>query len=167
MAIPTCRPSLETSQSPVELVEAKPRILMFTTNHIYKSMLIILAGISLIVHSGCDAARVPDTVTVNSEKGSPNGDFIATSFDCEGGGAAGYAYTNVNLRRVNNELNPRDGLLGKHKTWSGFSDIKIRWIDDRNLEISYRQIEGPEYKEQNATRVPTKEGITIHYVVLP
>ena len=63
-------------------------------------------------------------------------------------------------------MNPHDSPLDKHKTRSGFSNIKIRWIDDRNLEISYRQTEGPEYEEHNATRVPTKEGITIHYVIL-
>ncbi len=139
---------------------------MFTTNHSHRLLLIMLAGISLTVQSGCDANRVPDTVTVTSETSSPNGEFVATCFHCEGGGAGGYAYTNVNLRRMSDELNARDGLLGKHKTWSGFSNIKIRWIDDRNLEVSYRQTEGPEYEEHNATRVPTKEGITIHYVIL-
>ena len=106
----------------------------------------MLAGISLTIQSGCDTTRAPDGVTITSEKGSPNGDFVVTCFDCEGGGAGGYAYTNVNLQRMIVELNPRDGLLGKHKTRSGFSNIKMRWIDDRNLEICYRQTEAPNTK---------------------
>ncbi|MBC8875631.1 MAG: hypothetical protein H8E44_39900 [Planctomycetes bacterium] len=106
-----------------------------------------------------------DTVEVLSEKPSPNGKFIATSFRCEGGGAAGYCYNNASLRRAGDELNQRDGLLGKHKTWSGFSDIKVRWIDDDNLEISYKQNTSPTHRDHNSVRVDSNHGIKIHYIV--
>jgi len=48
---------------------------------------------------GCHDWRGTDTVEVLSEKPSPDGRFIATSFYCEGGGAAGYCYWNASLRR--------------------------------------------------------------------
>lgn len=87
------------------------------------------------------------------------------SFYCEGGGAAGYTYNNVSLRRAGDELNQRNGLLGKHETWSGFSDIEIRWIDDGNLEISYTRNSLPAYREHNAVGVESRHGIKIHYTV--
>ncbi len=106
-----------------------------------------------------------DNVKILSEKPSPNGKFIAASFDCQGGGAAGYCYRNVHIRRAGDELDQRDGLLGKNKSWSGFSDIKVRWIDDNNLEISYKQSTLPAYRDHNSVRVESKHGIKIHYIV--
>ena len=42
--------------------------------------------------------------------------------------------------------------MGKHKDWKAFADIEVRWIDDENVEVSYRQKESPAYKENNASR---------------
>ena len=106
-----------------------------------------------------------DTVEIRSEKPSPNGRFIATSFYCEGGGAAGYMYWNASLRRAGDELAQRDGLLGKHKTWKGFSDIKLRWIDDSNLEIACRQAKSEAYRDHVSEKVESRHGIRIHYIV--
>ena len=106
-----------------------------------------------------------DTVEVLSEKTSPNGKFIATSFSCSGGGAAGYFYFNASLRKAGEKLDQRDGLLGKHKTWKAFTDIEVKWIDDKNLEVSYNQSDSPDYKENNAVKVESKHGIKIHYKV--
>ena len=106
-----------------------------------------------------------DTVEILSEKPSPDGRFIATSFYCEGGGAAGYCYWNADLRRAEDELNQRDGLLGKHKTWKGFGDIKLRWIDNGNLEIAYKQANSEAYRDHVSERVESRYGIRIHYIV--
>ena len=122
-------------------------------------------AVGLVFVSGCHDWRGTDNVEILSEKTSPNGSFVATSFYCEGGGAAGYTYNNVSLRQVGDELNQRNGLLGKHKTWSGFSGIEIRWIDDSNLEISYTQNSLPAYREHNAVRVESRHGVKIHYRV--
>ena len=105
-----------------------------------------------------------DTVEILSEKPSPDGRFIATSFYCEGGGAAGYCYWNADLRRAEDELNQRDGLLGKHKTWKGFGDIKLRWIDNGNLEIAYKQANSEAYRDHVSERVESRHGIRIHYI---
>ena len=106
-----------------------------------------------------------DEIEIIGEEKSPNGKFIATSFSCSGGGAAGYFYFNASLRKADEKLDQRAGLLGKHKTWKAFTDIEVKWIDDKNLEVSYNQSNSPAYKENNAIKVESKHGIKIHYVV--
>ena len=109
----------------------------------------------------------PDTdkIKIIGEEKSPNGKFIATSFSCSGGGAAGYFYFNASLRKAGEKLDQRDGLLGKHKTWKAFANIEVKWIDDENLEVSYSQSNSPDYKENNALKVESKYGIKIHHKV--
>ena len=120
----------------------------------------------ILFTSGCRGwGGGTDTVEILSEKPSPDGRFIATSFYCEGGGAAGYCYWNAALRRAEDELNQRDGLLGKHKTWKGFGDIKLRWIDNGNLEIAYKQANSEAYRDHVSERVESRHGIRIHYIV--
>jgi len=106
-----------------------------------------------------------DKIEIIGEEKSPNGRFISTSFSCSGGGAAGYFYFNASLRKAGEKLDPRDGLMGKHKTWKAFTDIEVKWIDDTNLEVSYNQSNSPDYKENNAHKVESKHGIKIHHKV--
>ncbi len=106
-----------------------------------------------------------DKIKIIGEEKSPNGKFIATSFSCSGGGAAGYFYFNASLRKAGEKLDQRDGLLGKHKTWKAFANIEVKWIDDKNLEVSCKQSDSPDYKENNAIKVESKHGIKIHYVI--
>ena len=61
---------------------------------------IILTTIAAVILVGFSSYKNSDKVELLSEKTSPNGKFIATSFSCSGGGAAGYFYFNGNLRRV-------------------------------------------------------------------
>jgi hypothetical protein len=122
----------------------------------------------LILLIGCiDFGGGPDmdTVEILSEEASSNGRFIATSFYCSGGGAAGYVYCNASLRKAGDKLDQRDGLLGKHKTWKGFYQIDVHWIDNGNLEVSYERGNSPAYREHTAVRVKSKHGINIHYKV--
>ncbi len=125
----------------------------------------ILTTIAAVILVGCSSYKNSDKVELLSEKTSPNGKFIATSFSCSGGGAAGYFYFNANLRRVEEELDQRDCLLGKHKTWMAFNDIRVRWMDDSNLEISYKQNNSPAYQDNNSVKISSKFGVNIHYVV--
>ena len=106
-----------------------------------------------------------DKIEIIGEEKSPNGKFIATSFSCSGGGAAGYFYFNANLRKAGEELDQLDVLMGKHKDRKAFFDVEVRWIDDENLEVSYRQNESPAYKENNAVKVESKYGIKIHHLI--
>ena len=125
----------------------------------------LLTTIAAVVLVGCGSYNNTDIVRVLSEKASPNGQLIASSFSCSGGGAAGYFYFNANLRRVEEKLDQRDCLLGKHKTRKAFNDIEVRWIDDSNLEISYKQDNSSSYRENNSVKVGSKYGVNIHYLV--
>ena len=119
-----------------------------------------------VLLTGCpDFGEGSDTVEILGEEKSPNGEFIATSFSCSGGGAAGYFYFNASLRKAGEKLDPYDVLLGKHKTWKAFTDIEVGWIDDDNLEVSCKQNDSPEYRENNAVKVESRHGIKIHYKV--
>ena len=108
-----------------------------------------------------------DDIEILQEEKSPNGKFVATSFSCSGGGAAGYFFFNANLRKVDDQLDTRDVLMGKHKTWKAFFDIDVRWIDDANLEVSYYQTSGPAYEKNNAVKVESKYGLKIHHRIKP
>ena len=126
---------------------------------------LLLTTIAAVLLVGCSSYKNTDIVKVLSEKASPNGQLIASSFSCSGGGAAGYFYFNANLRRVEEKLDQRDSLLGKYKTWKAFNDIEVRWIDDKNLEISYKQDNSSSYRENNSVKVGSKYGVNIHYLV--
>jgi len=125
----------------------------------------ILTTIAAVILVGCSSYKDNDKVELLIEKTSPNGKFIATSFSCSGGGAAGYFYYNANLRRVGEEMDQRDCLLGKHKTWMAFNAIQVRWLDDSNLEISYKQNNSPAYQDNNSVKISSKYGVAIHHVV--
>ena len=132
------------------------------------SVLFTLGLLSIICYVRCDrflGNRDHDKVEIIQEEKSPNGQYVATSFSCSGGGAAGYFYFNANLRKAGEELDQLDGLMGKHKDWKAFFDIKLRWIDDENLELSYEEIDLPAYVENNAVKVKSKYGIKIHHVI--
>ena len=104
------------------------------------SVLFTLGLLSILCYVRCDRFldnRDHDEVEIIQEEKSPNGQYVATSFSCSGGGAAGYFYFNANLRKAGEELDQLDGLMGKHKDWKAFFDVKLRWIDDENLELSY------------------------------
>jgi hypothetical protein len=132
------------------------------------SVLFTLGLLSILCYVRCDRFldnRDHDEVEIIQEEKSPNGQYVATSFSCSGGGAAGYFYFNANLRKAGEELDQMDGLMGKHKDWKAFFDVKLRWIDDENLELSYEEIDLPAYVENNAVKVKSKYGIKIHHVI--
>ena len=132
------------------------------------SVLFTLGLLSILCYVRCDRFldnRDHDEVEIIQEEKSPNGQYVATSFSCSGGGAAGYFYFNANLRKAGEELDQLDGLMGKHKDWKAFFDVKLRWIDDENLELSYEEIDLPAYVENNAVKVKSKYGIKNHHFI--
>ncbi|MBT3637461.1 MAG: hypothetical protein HOA16_07330 [Opitutae bacterium] len=132
------------------------------------SVLFTLGLLSIICFVRCDrflGNRYHDKVEIIQEEKSPNGQYVATSFSCSGGGPAGYFYFNANLRKAAEELDQLDGLMGNHKDWKAFFEIEVRWIDDENLEVSYEEIDLPAYVDNNAVKVKSKYGIKIHHVI--
>ena len=76
-------------------------------------------------------SRENDEVKILQEVKSPNGQYVATSFSCSGGGAAGYFYFNANLRKADEELDQLDVLMGKHKDWKAFAAIEVRCMTEQ------------------------------------
>jgi len=125
---------------------------------------LLAAAIAAALPLAACGGGAPPSVEVLQEVTSPDGQHVATSYYCEGGGAAGYTFHNVSLRRAGDELDPMAGLLGKHPTWHSFGDIEVRWRDADDLEVSYRA-SGDD--EQRLTRVGERHGVTIHYTLEP
>ena len=61
-------------------------------------------------------------------------------------------------------FNPGDPIAGSFELLAK-NAIEVHWIDDENLEVSYRQNESPAYKENNAVKVESKYGIEIHHLI--
>ncbi len=121
-----------------------------------------VAGLTLsltLALAGC--AEAPEVEILQAEV-SPDGTKVATSFYCQGGGAAGYSFHNVTLTPVDEAVDPFDGLLGKHKSWNTFVGIGVTWLDNENLEVTF-SAHGDD-AEQLSTRVATSLGVDLHYV---
>jgi hypothetical protein len=106
-----------------------------------------------------------DKIEIIAEEKSPNGKLIATSFSCSGGGAVGYFYFNASFRkRARNWINAT-AFWASTRHGKPSPIIEVKWIDDENLEVAYKQTDSPDYKEDNAVKVESKYGIKIHYKV--
>lgn len=126
---------------------------------------IFALAMTLLAGCGNDDWKTTDDVEILTESKSPDGKYIVTVFSCSGGGAAGYTYTNVNLREASETLDQRDFLLGEH-LWNSFSDITVNWRDATNLEVTYRWAsDHPDYKTKNGRTVPEKGNVKISYVL--
>jgi len=71
------------------------------------SILFTLVLLSILFYVRCDnflGSRDHDKIEIIQEETSPNGQYVATSFSCFGGGGAGYFYFNANLRKAGEEL---------------------------------------------------------------
>jgi hypothetical protein len=132
-----------------------------------KCPVIFALAMALLASCGNDDWKTTDKVEILSESKSPDGKYVVTVFSCSGGGAAGYVYTNVNLREASETLDQRDFLLGEH-LWNSFSDITVDWRDSVNLEVTYRFAgDHPDYKTKNGRTVPKKGNVKISYILLP
>ena len=133
---------------------------------LFQTLLPFLMITFLLCGCGQNDWQTSDKVEILSESKSPHGDYIATVFSCAGGGASGYTYTNVNLRKKSQDFNQRDFLLGKH-LWHSFSEISVNWKDSRTLSVSYRWVsDNSSHKTQNGKRVPEKDGVKVHYTLV-
>ena len=121
---------------------------------------------TLLAGCGNDDWKTTDEVEILTESKSPDGKYIVTVFSCSGGGAAGYCYTNVNLREASETLDQRDCLLGEH-LWNSFSGITVNWRDATDLEVAYRWAsDHPDNKTKNGRTVPEKGNVKISYVLM-
>ena len=55
--------------------------------------------------------------------------------------------------------------FGQAQDLDAFNDIRVQWMDDSNLEISYKQNNSSAYPDNNSVKVSSKFGINVDYVV--
>jgi|SRR6267143_1056799 len=86
--------------------------------------------------SGCldlssDTSR---DVNVIGTFASPNQSFVATSYNSSGGGAAGWCYVHVNVRKQSEQFNPDSGIVFQTRC-----NIKpsVQWDTEKMLRIEY------------------------------
>ena len=73
--------------------------------------IVLLAGAVLIagcLNLGSDTSR---DVNVIASLTSPSQSYVATSYNSSGGGAAGWCYVQVNIRKQSEQFNPDNGIV--------------------------------------------------------
>lgn len=64
---------------------------------------------------------------------SPANNYMATSYVVMGGGAAGWCYKQVNLRKLNQPFDADKNVF----TTRCNSELEVKWMDEDNLSIGY------------------------------
>ena len=102
-----------------------------------KNLIIQVAVLlSAVLLSGCldlasDASR---DVNVFANTPSPNQSYVATSYSMMGGGAAGWCYVYVNVRKQSEQFNPEDGVIFGTRCDVG---PELKWQGEKRLSIEY------------------------------
>ena len=126
-----------------------------------KNLLILLVLLaSAVFLSGClnlgsDTSR---DVNVIASLTSPNQSYVATSYNSSGGGAAGWCYLHVNVRRQNEQFNPDSEVVFQTRC-----NVKpeLKWESEKKLSIGY-PADSTVYSQEKAWR--SGEGLEISYV---
>lgn len=74
-----------------------------------------------------------DILAVNDSM-SPNHQYVATTFTDMGGGAAGWCYRVVILRKNDEQFDPKKNHVFNIQC---NTEVKVAWKDDRNLLITF------------------------------
>lgn len=98
-------------------------------------------------------------VQVVANLASPDQSYMATSYSMMGGGAAGWCYVYVNIRKQNEQFNPDGGIV--FGTRCGV-EPELRWEDERSLSISYPH-DAEVYTQEKAWA--SGEAVEISYVL--
>jgi acyl-homoserine lactone acylase PvdQ len=97
-------------------------------------LVVFLGGavsLSACLNLGSDKSH---DVNVVANFASPNQSYVATSYNSSGGGAAGWCYVQVNVRKQTEQFNPDSGVVFVTKC-SVKPDVK--WENQNKLSIGY------------------------------
>jgi hypothetical protein len=91
---------------------------------------------SAVLLSGCLdlGSHTSRDVNVIASFPSPNQSYVATSYNSSGGGAGGWCYVQVNVRKQTEQFNPDSGIV-----FVTTCKVKpdVEWESERKLSISY------------------------------
>ena len=102
-----------------------------------KIILLTLAIISCITTPSCAQDEADEEVNIISQTASVDGKYIATVYTIFGGGAAGYAYQIVNLRKQEQKFNHKKGNIF---VVTRTHNIVAEWKDNGKLIIKHSKI---------------------------
>jgi hypothetical protein len=119
---------------------------------------VLIAGavfLSGCLNLGSDTSR---DVNVIASLTSPNQSYVATSFNRSGGGAAGWCYVYVNVRKQSENFNSDSGVVFQTRC-----DVTpdLKWESDKKLSIGY-PFDATVYTQEKAWR--SGEDMEISYV---
>ena len=103
----------------------------------YRSILSILMCavlINAIILNYCNGDEAKEDITIVDKIASPDNRLIATIYIASGGGAAGYAYRLIGIRKDKDSFNPNEGIVFQ---WTGATEVSFRWESNNQVEISY------------------------------
>lgn len=121
--------------------------------------IVLLAGVVFL--SGCLdlGSNTSGEVNVVASQTSPNQSYVASLFNSSGGGAAGWCYLCINVRKQNEQFNPDSGLVFQTRC-----NVKpdLKWESEKKLSISY-PAGATVYTQEKAWG--KGEGVEISYVL--
>jgi len=68
---------------------------------------------------------------------SPNKEYLATVYIVWGGGAAGYVYRLVNIRKRSDPFDPKKGIVFY---MTGATDLNLEWENNEHLIVTYSKL---------------------------
>lgn len=119
------------------------------------SLLLFLNG--SIVNS-CTSKSAGDEVNILTSSASPDNEYVATFYNVSGGGAAGYVYMLVNLRRRSEPFDPKEGIIVQ---MTRSYEVNLKWDDNEHLTVGHSK-EATMYLQ--VKEWGTKRKIQIRYV---
>jgi hypothetical protein len=103
-----------------------------------------------LLFTGClflDSDKSKDIGVIATSK-SPNQKYVATSYSESGGGAAGFCYLLINLRKTEERFNPDKGVVFETGCSQRSDELEFRWENDTRLRVGYPGDFEPRRKEQ-------------------
>lgn len=110
-----------------------------TQKLLFHFVAIALLLVNWTVAQGCTQKRSKEEVKIITTAISPNKEYVATVYVVSGGGAAGYVYDVINLRKQADRFDPKKGVV-----FSGtrVRDISLTWDDNEHVTVKYSKAEG-------------------------
>ena len=96
--------------------------------------IVLLNGFVLVASCSAIKAIQDEDVDIVTTSASPNKEYIATIYIVSGGGAAGYVYRLVNIRKRGEPFDPKKGIVFH---MSGARELGLTWEDDKHLSIKH------------------------------
>lgn len=81
--------------------------------------------------------KVEEQIEIVTTNPSPSGEFVATLYVVSGGGAGGYVYKVVNLRKKDERFDPKKGIVFSA---AGSVDITISWEGNDHFKVKHSKV---------------------------